>query len=247
VCDVTASNKSGRALTARAVRVADPRSALDWLQPRDKDETPLAVGETKKFTYGVSVKANAAPQTVKYRVDVVDVANPDEFFTQGPTVAVTVEAAVVVITKPWWKKALPYAVAALVVLGVGFGIYKLVVGGDKKVRVPVVVGQPWDTAGARLTRAGFVVANLKPNDVVPTNNQGLNETVKTITPADSVLDKGTTVSLTVFQFVPPPQPPGPRGGMVGVRADPTPFAQNLNRRRATTTVSPRDHRTPRDS
>ncbi len=245
--DVTVSNKSGRALTARAVRVIDPRTAAAMIVPRDKDEFPLAIGETKKVTYGVSVPANATPQVVKCRWDFVDVANPDEFFTQGPTGAVTVERLSVPVGKPWWKKTFPYAVAAILVLGIGFGVYK-VVKHDNKVPVPKVVGLVWDSAGARLSSAGLVVANLKPSDIVPTNNQQLHETVKSITPTDSVLNKGTTVSLTVYQFVPPPPPPPAHGGIVvrPPRADMTKWLQTLNGRNATRRIVPPPVRPPRD-
>lgn len=234
--DVTVSNKSGRALTARAVRVVNPRTAADWLQPRDREEFPMAIGETKKLTYGVNVPGTTTPQTVTGRMDFVDVSNPDEFFTQGTGWSITVIEAVKPIEKPWWKKALPYAVAAVLVIAVGVGIYAIVPH-DKNVHVPVVVGQLWDTAGARLTRAGFKVAELQPTDVVVTSASGQDQQVKSINPPDSVLKKGTTVSLKVYRFLPtpPPPPPGGHGGVVVGPAIATPLWITEMNNRATTT------------
>lgn len=152
--EVTVSNRSGQALTARPIRVADPKTALDWLQPKDKDEAPLANGETRKFRFGVKVPAGTPTQTVKVRVDVADVTDPDRFFAQGQTIAVTV-AVPVVNGKPrpkWWV----YAVAAAAVLVVGFGIYMIVrpKGGGN---MPKVVRMTFDSAQTVLTKAGLKV------------------------------------------------------------------------------------------
>ena len=199
--EVTVSNRSGQALTARPIRVADPKTALDWLQPKDKDEAPLSNGETRKFRFGVTVPAGTPTQTVKVRVDVADVTDPDRFFAQGQTVAVTV-AMPVVNGKPrpkWWV----YAVAAVVVLAVGFGIVKIVT--HKGGGTPGVVRLNADTAQARLKAAGL---GMTRTDTLSTDTVAFKAgTVVRQTPdSGKSLPKDKTVSVAVqkpWAVVPP--------------------------------------------
>ncbi len=149
--ELTVSNRSGRGLTARAIPNAEPKAALGWLTARDQDEAPLAAGETRKIRYGVKVPPDAAAQKVTFRVDVADVTDPNQFYAQGPAIAVTVAARV--ITKdPWWKKWWPYAAAAAAVLIVGFVIYLVV---KPKGGVPNVVHMTFDSAQVALRKAGL--------------------------------------------------------------------------------------------
>lgn len=152
--EVTVSNKSGRALTAHGIRSAEPKTAIDWLQPSGADQAPLAAGETRKIRYTVTVPAGTASQTVRFRVDVADVTDPNAYYTQGPTFAVTVQPATTPHRDPWLKRNWPYIAAAVVILAVGFGIYELVKPKGPG-NVPRVRGLAFDSAQAVLTRAGL--------------------------------------------------------------------------------------------
>ena len=89
----------------------------------------------------------------QFRLDMVDVANPDEGHVQGP--AITFDAAEMVPpVPPWWKEKMWMILVAVGVLVLG-GIAAIFLIGDDGIEVPDVAGLTADAAEAQLADAGF--------------------------------------------------------------------------------------------
>jgi hypothetical protein len=123
---VTVTNKLGRPVTARASAVVDPATASAWVKAPPDAQKAFSQAATLDFRFGIEVPAAGPAGLYKVRIDVVDIEQPDDNFGQSPMIAVTVpKPPDVVVTNggggvPWWV----WLVAALVILGVGFGIWK---------------------------------------------------------------------------------------------------------------------------
>jgi len=124
---VTVTNKLGRPVTARAKAVVDPSTGAAWVKaPANAQQTFNQANATLEFQFGLEVPSNAAAGLYKLRFDVVDVDQQDDNFGQSPMIALTVPKPPDVVVAnggrgiPWWV----WLVAALVILGAGFGIWK---------------------------------------------------------------------------------------------------------------------------
>lgn len=140
----TISNSSGRGLRARAKIVADG-PAKDWLSLEGESEREIRADETQQWVVKSTVPGNAPEGRHPFRLIVFAVENPDELVNESPSVAVVVPKL-----EPtpggsrWWI----WAVAGAAVLVVGLVVYFLVSrksGGDA-VKVPNVVGKPFEEA-----------------------------------------------------------------------------------------------------
>jgi vancomycin resistance protein YoaR len=76
------------------------------------------------------------------------------------------------------------------------------------IKVPNVVGMSFGQATATLEGAGFLIAN---NGTEETSNESRDNTVATQS-TTGFLDKGSTVKVTVYVYVPPPDDGGGGGG-----------------------------------
>jgi len=155
---VTATNRLGRPVTARAKAVVDPATGAAWVKaPPNVQQLFNQANATLEFQFGLEVPANASAGLYKLRFDVVDVDLQDDNFGQSPTVAVTVPKAEVVVSPPtpnsWWI----WAVAAAVVLGAGFGIWKAFFSAKK---MPDLVKKSYAAALAELDTARFVITRV---------------------------------------------------------------------------------------
>src|SRR5688500_12186975 len=83
----TVTNVSGRAVRGRARAVASSAVAQDWLSLAGDAERDFALAGTQQFTVQIAVPPAAPPGPYTVRLDVANVADPDEDFAQGPTVA----------------------------------------------------------------------------------------------------------------------------------------------------------------
>jgi hypothetical protein len=123
---VTVTNKLGRPVTARASAVVDPANASAWIKAPPDAQRAFSQAATLDFQFGIEVPAAGPAGLYKVRIDVVDIEQPDENFGQSAMIALTVPKPAVVPPPngrgkfPWWV----WLVAALVVVGVGFGIWK---------------------------------------------------------------------------------------------------------------------------
>ena len=156
---VTVTNKLGRPVTARASAVVDPANASAWIKAPPDAQRAFSQAATLDFQFGIEVPAAGPAGLYKVRIDVVDIEQPDDNFGQSPMIAVTVpKPPEVVVTNggggvPWWV----WLVAALVIVGVGFGIWKAFFSSKG---MPNLVNKPYADAIAALDSARFVITRV---------------------------------------------------------------------------------------
>jgi hypothetical protein len=154
---VVVSNRLGRPVMGLVEGSLTPASASKWLVPppelqRRYEPDPAA---TVNYEFKIAVPADAPTQSAQFKASVRDVLSPDDTRVEGQTVAINVTPNPVVAPSPgrkmpWWV----WLVAAVLVLGVGLGIYLAL----RPKGVPSVIGMTREKATARLESAGFVVA-----------------------------------------------------------------------------------------
>jgi hypothetical protein len=185
----TASNVSGRPLRGRAVLVAKDPISKAWLTLSGEAEQDFAVSATKQFTVTVKATQGAKPGKYNARLDVVSVHNPDEDYTEGPTVALVLSEPSVAPEKkfPWW-----IIVAAAVFLIIVGGVFWYVLS-PSKVRVPDVTHMSLDDAKQKLTQA-------KLKEVEKTTiGTAAGQVMSQDPAAGTSVEQGATVTLTVAQ------------------------------------------------
>lgn len=141
----TVSNASAKRVRGRAMLVPQAPSQKDWLTLSGASERDFPVGGVQQFTAQVAVPATGQEGNYTFRLDAFSVHNPDEDYTQGPTIAFSVVRKQEAKRFPWWIVAVS---GALLVIGVA-AIYIL----GRSVKVPDVVGSDVATAGQTLQKA----------------------------------------------------------------------------------------------
>ena len=132
----TAFNASGRTVAGRAVVVADAPASNEWFTVLGESEREFAVAAAEQYRVQIRVSPVVQAGDYAFRLDMVGVENPDEDYTQGPTVILTVpEASPERKPFPWWIVAA--AVGGIILIA----IVVAVVLATAKATVPNVVGQ----------------------------------------------------------------------------------------------------------
>jgi hypothetical protein len=112
----TVFNALGRPIRGRARIVPEDPAMVPWISLVGEAEYLLGTAATQRFSVQIEVPPTAPAGNVRFRLDMIDVANPDENYARGPEVAFRVpEAPGVRKSFPWWI----VAVAAGVVLLIG--------------------------------------------------------------------------------------------------------------------------------
>jgi hypothetical protein len=181
----TVFNASGRPIRGRARVVAEDPNAEQWLSLVGDAERAFGIAGTEQFVVQIEAPATAPAGAMRFRLDMVDVENPDENYSRGPTVTFQVpEAPAPSKPFPWWIVAV---VAGIIVLiGVAF-----VVSGNIRNRVSDV--QATQTAVAQTQTAAAITPTQTPTP-------GRVITLRPFTP-------GPIVPITPGPIVPVP----PRG------------------------------------
>ncbi|MCP3136328.1 LamG domain-containing protein [Pyxidicoccus xibeiensis] len=117
----TVTNSLGRPVRGRAVIVPEGTTPPGWFSIVDETERDFPRDGTHVFTVKTAVPASQAGGEHGFHLLVVDQANPDEHFAEGPPVSFRVPAPVIVAKKkiPWW---IPAAAAAAVLIMVLVGV-----------------------------------------------------------------------------------------------------------------------------
>lgn len=137
----TASNVSGRPVRGRAKLVPQDAAAKAWLSVVGESERDFPASGTQQFTVKVAVPAGSKPGKYNFRLDVVSVQNPDEDYTQGPNVAISVTLPPPAPKPfPWWI----LVVAAVLLLAIGGVVWYFMRPGA--VEVPKIVASSPDAA-----------------------------------------------------------------------------------------------------
>ena len=128
-----------------------------WFAVVGDGERDFPAGVGHQVEVEVKVPPGTPPAKFRMRLDALSVANPDDDFTEGPVVALTIPTVEVKkpTDMPWWVWLL-IALVLLVVIGV---VLYLVVkpSKPKPLLVPQVVGQPFESAKTQLESAGIQV------------------------------------------------------------------------------------------
>ena len=123
-----------------------PKGLESWVQPRDKTEVEFTDGQVRTFKFGVKAPTDATPQKLQVQVDWVDVADPTNRVSRSQAVDVEVGVKKADKDGPPWP--LLIAIAALVLIGAGVGIYFAV---RPNILVPPLVGRTLAHADSQLT------------------------------------------------------------------------------------------------
>lgn len=110
----TVTNTSSKPVRGRVLASALPPADAGWFSIAEPTTFEFAPGEARSVVAQIAVAKGTAPGTYSVRCDVVAEENPDEDFTEGPSVSF--DAAAEEKSKkgfPWWI----VAVAAVVILG----------------------------------------------------------------------------------------------------------------------------------
>jgi len=190
--------------TQRPQRATLRAKALDsaqasWLSVSGDTERDFPAGFTHQVEVQTKVPAATEPTKFRLRLDALSVANPDDDYTEGPPVSITVKAADKPRPKsiPWWV----WLIVGLVVLAiVGIVAWVAMSPGEAPQPVPQVskvpadlVGQPFGDAKKHVEEAGYVVERKDSNIAEGCPGKVLATMPQPGSPAAS----GATVALTV--------------------------------------------------
>ena len=128
----TVSNSSGKPVRGIAQAKALGNTQQDWLEIEGETERDFAAGGTQQFKVNFHKQPAAVPpgspaqpaEKFAFRLDVSSTANPDEQFSEGPTVKIEVKPAGSAPVKaapfPWWIFAVIGGILLIIVLVVVF-------------------------------------------------------------------------------------------------------------------------------
>ena len=187
----TVTNTSAQTLRGRLLtRPGDPAKP-EWFSIVGESVRDFAPNASEQVVVQLEVPPGSPPGSYSFRLDAVSEGDPDEDFTEGPSVAFDVKAPPPPKKKfPWWILAIVGGVVLLIVIGVV--IWLLV--RDTSVAVTRVVGEPRAVAENRLTDAGFTVTAT----VVPVSDREQHGVVQSQDPAGGTKQpEKTEVTISV--------------------------------------------------
>jgi serine/threonine-protein kinase len=206
VTNTSPNSRKGRLLT----RPRDPAKP-EWLAVVGEAVRSFAPNAAEQAVVQLNVPPGSPPGSYSFRLDAVSEDDPDEDYTEGPSVAFEVAPPPAPTKKkfPWW-----ILIVAAVVLLIIVGVVAWLLLRDRPKAVPAVVGQPTAAAQSTLTKAGFTVKTQQ----VPVGNPAQNGVVVTQAPAAGTKQKkGTEVAINVGHMATVPS----------VRGMPEPTARNV--------------------
>ncbi len=186
----TASNTGPRPIAGRAKLVALGSAKAAWVSLDGEQERNFAKGEAHQLTVHIAVPPGTAVGKYSFRLNIISVENPDDEFTEGPSVSFEVKELTVAEAParkfPWWI----VVIAGVLVLGGGLITWLLI---PQKVAIPDVVGSPYKDAVNDLNKV-----KLKPTaeeKVSRTQKPGI--VIEQNPKAKEVVRVGTEVKLVV--------------------------------------------------
>jgi hypothetical protein len=119
----TVSNTTAHAVRGRAHLVAQQTSAASWLTFQGDAEREFVSSGSHQYVVQITLPPGAPAGDYTFRLDMVDLANPDDDFSEGPVVKFVVTPSVPVKKPfPWWIVAV---VVGLLIL-VGGATYSII-------------------------------------------------------------------------------------------------------------------------
>jgi hypothetical protein len=194
----TVFNAAGRPIRGRAQLVPQDAAVADWLTLQGAAERDFGIAEAHHFTARIAVPADAPAGSYPFRLDMVGVENPDEQYTQGPTVTFQAPEPEPKKPFPWWIIA---AAAGAVLL---IGIILAVILWPRDITVPAIHGEAIGFASEILTNARLTLAAAileEPSYDVPEGH-----VIRTEPPEGSQVSRGSEITLIVSTGPLPPTP-----------------------------------------
>jgi hypothetical protein len=187
----TASNTGPKSMPGRAEIVPLGSTKGDWLSLEGEQERHFATGEAHQFRVKIAAPRGAPTGKYPFRLNIISVENPDDEFTEGPSVSFELKQLVPAAPPPrrfpWWIVAL----ACVLVLGVGLITWLLL---PQKVAVPELVGMPYQDAIKSLEAAKL---KLTAQNSKVTGKQKPGIVLEQSPPAKESVPIGSGVSLVV--------------------------------------------------
>jgi beta-lactam-binding protein with PASTA domain len=189
----TVTNTRAQALKGRLLARPREPAKPEWLSIAGESVRDFAPNAAEQVVVKLAVPPTTQPGSYSFRLDAVSEVDPDEDFTEGPSVAFEVTPPPPPKEKrkfPWWIFAIIGAVVLLIIAGVVIWL----VTKDGQTAVPAVTGLQQSEATSRLADAGF--ATTVRTEEVP--EPALVGTVLTQDPAAGTQkSSGTVVTIAV--------------------------------------------------
>jgi beta-lactam-binding protein with PASTA domain len=185
----TVTNNTARPLRGLAKTRPLGDTKREWLKISGEPERDLAPGGTQQYNVTLSVPADASPGKYSFRLDVVSASNPDEDYTEGPTVTAEVLPAPPKPPSKAW--VIPVALAAVLLI-VGLTVWY--VSRPKKVTVPAVANDTLEDAEKKLTDAKL---KFEEGTQKPVRGLDVKRVESTDPKAGEEVAPGTTVKLAI--------------------------------------------------
>ncbi len=193
----TVSNTTGRAIRGRAHVVVLSAAAGAWVTLVGEAERDFASAGSQQYAVQITVPPSTPVGDYTFRLDVVDVANPDENFSEGPTIRFVVAAPPPAKKPfPWWIVAVVVGVVILVGGGIFF-IYQ-----QNRSREQANAQATATTVAANATATALARPLPAPSLVTPANGTVFNHYPRTTTLAWSPVPGAVSYTVKVF-FYPP--------------------------------------------
>lgn len=128
----TVTNTSTQTMRGRLLTKPTEPAKPEWLSVTGEPVRDFAPNAAEQVVVQLNVPPTTAPGSYSFRLDAVSEVDPDEDFTEGPSVAFDVTAPAAPPKKkfPWWILAIIGAVVLLIIIGVV--IWLLTRGGSSK-------------------------------------------------------------------------------------------------------------------
>ena len=159
------TNTSPQELRGRLLTRPRDAAKPEWFSVVGESVRDFAPSASEQVVVQLGVPPGSPAGSYSFRLDAVSEVDPDEDFTEGPSVAFQVPEPPKKKPFPWWIVIVAAAVVLLIVIGV---VVFLLVRDSGKAAVPAIVGQPEPARKPMLKDAGFDVKSIQ----VPVNDRG---------------------------------------------------------------------------
>jgi hypothetical protein len=134
----TVTNTSAQTLRGRFLTKPSEPAKAEWLSIIGESVRDFAPNAAEQVVAQLDVPPTSSPGSYSFRLDAVSEVDPDEDFTEGPSVAFEVAAPAPQEKKkfPWWILAIIGGVVLLIIIGVV--VFLLVRGGNGGSATPLV-------------------------------------------------------------------------------------------------------------
>jgi PASTA domain-containing protein len=193
----TVTNTSAQPLKGRLLTKPKEPAKPEWLSIAGEAIRDFAPSAAEQVVAQVNVPPGTPPGSYSFRLDAVSEIDPDEDFTEGPSVAFDVAAPAAPPKKkfPWWILIVVGVVVLLIIIGVV--VWLVTKDGNTPPQtsaVPGVIGMQQSEAERVLAATGFKSAARS----VPVLDRALIGQVRTQDPAAGTQQPaGTVVTIGV--------------------------------------------------